>query len=89
MQCKEVKDMDGQPMREMTLEEKSHDVRKKIDAIIQYVATIKNDTRSEYAKGKREVALVYTKLQEAKMWMGKVLEELGSELPVQYQDKAE
>lgn len=76
-------------MREMTLKEKSHDVRKKIDAVIQYVATIKNDTRPEYAKGKREVALVYTKLQEAKMWMGKVLEELGSPFPKELSDKAE
>lgn len=80
--------MDGQAERELTLEEKAHDVRKKIDANIQYVATIKNDSRPEYSKGKREVAIVYTKLQEAKMWMGKVLEEIGSELPTQFQDKA-
>ena len=75
--------------REMIPEEKCHDIRKKIDAIIQYVGQVKNDNRPEYAKGKREFALVYTKLQEAKMWTGKVLEELGSELPAQYQDKAE
>ena len=74
--------------REMTHEEKAHDVRKKIDAIIQYVSGIKADQRPEYAKGKREWALVDTKLQEAKMWAGKVLEELGSELPEKYQDKA-
>jgi hypothetical protein len=66
-----------------------HDVRKKIDAVIGYVKFIKDDKREEYEKGKREWALVYTKLQEAKMWAGKVLEELGSELPAQYTDKAE
>ena len=74
--------------REMTPEEIAHDVRKQIDAVIQYVGSVKNDTRPERQKGKREVSLVYTKLQEAKMWMGKVLEELGSELPEQFQDKA-
>jgi len=74
--------------REMTPEEKIHDLRKKIDAVIQYASMIKADSRPEYAKGKREIAIVYTKLQEAKMWGGKILEELGSELPAQFQDKA-
>lgn len=75
--------------REMTPEEKCHDIRKKIDAIIQYVSQVKGDSRPDYAKGKREFALVYTKLQEAKMWTGKVLEELGNELPAEFADKAE
>jgi len=75
-------------IQEMTHQEKVHDIRQKIDAIIIYVGGVKNDTREEYSKGKREWALVYTKLQEAKMWAGKILEELGSELPAQYQDKA-
>lgn len=74
--------------REMFPEEKMHDIRVRIDAIIQYVNQVKNDSRPEYAKGKRELSLVYTKLQEAKMWTGKVLEELGSELPVEFRDKA-
>lgn len=75
-------------IRQMTHQEKAHDIRQKIDEIIRFVGVVKNDTREEYAKGKREWSLVYTKLQEAKMWAGKVLEELGSELPEQYQDKA-
>ena len=79
--------MDDTNTQEMAHQEKAHDVRKEIDAVINYVFTVKNDTREEYSKGKREWALVYTKLQEAKMWAGKVLEELGSELPAQYQDK--
>ena len=73
---------------EMLPQEKLHDLRKKIDAVIQYSAMIKNDSRVEYSKGKREIALVYTKLQEAKMWAGKDLEEMGSELPKEFQDKA-
>ena len=81
--------MDGQAMREMTPEEICHDVRKKVDAIIQQVGLYKADSRPERSKGKRALALVYTNLQEAKMWMGKVLEELGSELPKEFQDKAE
>lgn len=81
--------MDSGAQREMTPQEKCHDIRKKIDSIIQYVGSVKNDSRPEYGKGKREFALVYIKLQEAKMWTGKVLEELGSELPKEFQDKAE
>ena len=82
----EAQNNDTGASREMTQEEKVHDTRKKIDALIQYVGDQKNDAR--YVKGKREYALAYTKLQEAKMWMGKVLEEMGSELPPQFADKA-
>ncbi len=39
--------------------------------------------------GAREAALVKTKLQEAKMWAGQILGELGSLLPPEFQDKAE
>lgn len=74
--------------REMFPEEKMHDIRVKIDAIIKYVGFVKNDQRPAYSKGKRELSLVYTKLQEAKMWTGKVLEELGSELPAEFRDEA-
>ncbi len=35
----------------------------------------------------REIALVITKLEEAKMWAGKVLERMGHELPTEFQDK--
>ncbi len=38
--------------------------------------------------GGRELALSFTKLQEAKMWLGKALEELGSPLPQEYRDEA-
>lgn len=36
----------------------------------------------------REVALSITKLQEAKSWAGKALEELGHKLPEEYRDEA-
>lgn len=78
----------GGASQEMNPQDKMHDLRRRIDALIQYASSVKNDTRPEYAKGKREIALSYTKLQEAKMWVGKVLEEMGSELPAQFQDKA-
>ncbi len=38
-------------------------------------------------KGGRELALAKTKLQEARMWLGQVLGEIGNELPEEYQDK--
>lgn len=37
----------------------------------------------------REVALVRTKLQEAKMWAGKILETMGNPFPPELADKAE
>ena len=79
-------DNKSQDTRPMTPEELVHETRKNIDAVIKFVKVQKD---SEYQKkGKRELALAYTKLQEAKMWMGKVLEEFGSELPKEFQDKA-
>ena len=63
-----------------------HGLRVEIDRNIQYVQTLKESEAMK--KGIRELSLVYTKLQEAKMWAGKVLEELGSELPVEFRDKA-
>ncbi len=74
--------------REMNPVEKGHDLRTKIDAIIRYADIIKNDQRPDYAKGKRELSLAHTKLQEAKMWVGKFLEEQGSELPAEFRDNA-
>lgn len=62
-----------------------HDFRKEIDVCIQKAEGILNIPVS-YG---REMALVRTKLQEAKMWAGKCLEVLGSELPKEFQDKAE
>ena len=69
-----------------TLDNWCHETRKAIDALIQNVGKVK-DSKPE--KGGRELALVYTKLQEAKMWTGKVLEELGSPFPPELADKAE
>ena len=42
---------------------------------------------NESPRGARELAIVHTKLQEAKMWTGKVLEEMGSELPAEFRDE--
>ena len=67
-------------------QEQIHGLRKEVDAVIQSVGKLR--AVHGHPKGMREVKLAYTKLQEAKMWLGKVLEELGSELPAQFQDKA-
>lgn len=50
------------------------ELRVQIDACIKYAG--------------REVALARTKLQEAKMWVGKALGALGSELPEEFRDEA-
>lgn len=44
--------------------------------------------RDQLPAGQREIALVITKLQEAKMWAGKILEELGSPFPKELADKS-
>lgn len=59
---------------------------------VQIDACIKESIRLSAVIGRgaggRELSLVTTKLQEGKMWAGKILEELGSELPAQYRDEA-
>lgn len=71
--------------RELQMES-VHTLRKCIDADIHLSRKMKGIF--SMGKGARELALVLTKLQEAKMWAGKILEELGSELPPQYRDEA-
>lgn len=74
------------------LETDLHDFRKEIDANIKKAGSWKaergQDTTAELAKMQREIALAYTKLQEAKMWVGKCLEAIGSELPAELRDEA-
>lgn len=74
---------------EKSPEKKIHDLRKAIDYEIHCASYLKNDKRESYQKFGREMSLVHTKLQEAKMWAEKCLEALGGELPKEFQDKAE
>ena len=55
-------------------------LRVNIDKVIQEAKTHESS---------RAFSLVITKLEEAKMWAGKRFEELGRELPKEYQDKAD
>lgn len=68
-----------------TLNETLHELRKAIDATIKWTAEVKSAHGSVIG---REISLVYTKLQEAKMWTGKCLEVNGSELPKEFRDEA-
>jgi len=68
-----------------SFEERLHALRKGIDAITQKVRA-EADKRPE--KGGAEITLSFRALQQAKMWLGKALEENGSELPAQFADKA-
>ncbi|HDZ16984.1 hypothetical protein LCGC14_0641240 [marine sediment metagenome] len=68
-----------------TLAEMFHEMRKSIDALIQWTKKLQQND-SSYG---REISLVHTKLQEAKMWAGKCLEAIGSKLPEEFRDKAE
>lgn len=62
-----------------------HSMRKSIDAIIQWSDELRKDRDSDYG---REMSLVHTKLQEAKMWTGKCLETIGSPFPEKLRDEA-
>ena len=64
-----------------------HEFRKRIDAVIQEAQEIQNSIGME--NGGREASLVVTKLQEGKMWAGKILEAFGSPFPKELADKAE
>lgn len=64
-----------------------HALRKQIDAVINAAQNHQNAIGRN--PGGREISLVVTKLQEGKMWAGKILEAIGSELPKEFQDKAE
>lgn len=62
-----------------------HEYRKRIDACIKRA----EEMQVPGLVYGRELSLVRTKLQEAKMWGGKCLEVLGSELPQEFRNKAE
>jgi hypothetical protein len=68
-------------------ESEIHAYRKDIDALIQRGQTLQEVIGRN--KGGREISLVVTKLQEGKMWAGKILEALGSPFPPELADKAE
>lgn len=72
-------------MGDETTEGILHNFRKDIDANIVFSERVLA-TKPSFG---REMALVRTKLQEAKMWAGKCLEVLGSPFPKELQDKAE
>ncbi|HEX8607200.1 MAG TPA: hypothetical protein VF679_01025 [Pedobacter sp.] len=81
-------DFDSSSAQKMTQVEVLHDFRKRVDAVIQFAELLIKDNDFNPNIG-RELALVRTKLQEGKMWAGKALEVAGSELPAEFQDKAE
>ena len=68
-------------------QEEIHDFRKDIDTII----ILSQDLQKVIGRnpGGREISLVVTKLQEGKMWAGKILESMGAPFPKELADKAE
>ena len=65
--------------------ENLHDFRKQIDMCISRAEHDMEETQQPYD---REMAIARTKLQEAKMWVGKCLEHMDEPLPDGYrQDK--
>lgn len=66
--------------------EEIHAFRKEVDAVIQKAQTLQTNIGRN--TGGREISLVVTKLQEGKMWAGKILEAIGSPFPAELADKA-
>lgn len=71
--------------------------RKNIDAQIVYAESLMGTNSAVgypvpqvdiTAHAMRELSLVRTKLQEAKMWAGKMLEAIGTPFPAELADKA-
>jgi len=60
----------------------AHSIRKEISAVLNHLAELQDIVAR--GDGGRELALVKTKLEEAKMWGGKALGAFGSELPADY-----
>lgn len=75
--------MDSKPVAN----EEIHEFRKEVDAVIQKAQALQ--TKIGRTDGGREISLVVTKLQEGKMWAGKILEAFGSPFPKELADKAE
>ena len=69
-----------------------HDFREQIDACIKKaeskIVKFNEETTRERSLMAREMALVRTKLQEAKMWTGKCLEAIDSPFPKELRDEA-
>lgn len=63
--------------------------RQEMDACIQKAESFLGDQAPNGKNYGREMSLVRTKLQEAKMWAGKVLEAVGNPFPPELADKAE
>ena len=65
--------------------EKIKENRVFIDGITKNVEILRG--LGNEGKGGREFSLVITKLEEAKMWLGKALGSLGQSLPPEYKDE--
>lgn len=66
------------------------ELRKQIDACIQQAKDLSTDKSEAGVSTSRALSICVTKLEEAKMWGGKRLEELNPEsYPTELRDKAE
>lgn len=70
----------------MTTEEQIKHVKELRVDIDKNIQDVKEFQDVKIIKGHREIALVITKLQEAKMWLGQVLAEIGATTPYPHAD---
>jgi hypothetical protein len=68
--------------------EQIHEFRKEIDGLIVKSENDMGNPNKDRPVYSRELSLVKTKLQEAKMWAEKMLEINGSPFPEELRDKA-
>lgn len=79
--------MENETFEEIAPIEIVKQIRVNIDANIQAVEALTQD--ENFKQAIRELALVRTKLQEAKMWAGQTLGKMGQELPAEFRDEYE
>lgn len=70
-----------------------HELRKQTDALTSSTQLVRSWNPQPVSPTDktcgREMSLAITKLEEAKMWLGKALGAMGSELPAEFADKAD
>lgn len=73
-------------MPEITLINAMKELRVSINGDIRYAQSLAQEINR--GTGGRELALAITNLQQARMWVGEALGELGHTLPEAYRDEA-
>ena len=85
MDSNTTESIDRKKVEQKEIEEFLHQFRKDISFCIDKADSARQDRESGFG---REMSIAHTKLQEAKMWVGKCLEAINSPFPEDLRDEA-